>query len=739
MALIVGTEFDDIRSASSAEGDEVRGLEGSDTISGGPGNDTLNGNQGSDLIQADSSTSTASGNDSIFGGSGSDSVVGARFGFGGDTLLGNKGDDELVSTVFGGDIMFGGQNEDVLASRGTDTTIMNGDLGDDALWAGASSDSLFGGAGIDTLFGGTGDAIMLGEGENDEFIFQPLISTSVAGEAVTLGGFGGVDIIDDFDAGPGSGDILKLNQLDFGAEVTFADNTAGGVTVSFVGTAGGGSDDLSTQTITLNGVSVGQLLAFGSNDVEINGVVANSTNADATGASSFTFVVGGNAIPVRTGITVTGDASSEEIAGTVNDDTLVGNAGNDSLVGLAGFDSLTGNSGNDTLTGDSGNDTLFGNAGADLIFGGDGNDSLNGFGGGSTTDVGDTIEGGAGRDTIQGDDGNDSLLGNTGNDSIRGDAGEDYIAGNEGNDTLKGGDGNDTILGGEGNDTIDGEFGDDAIDAGAGEDTVFGGAGDDKIAGGSENDTIDGGAGNDSVYGGPGDDNLNGGAGNDTVAGEGNTNDIIDLGPGGIDFLTYFAPTEGVDAVSSFESFIGFPPMIPAGAPIPPVTPSFGIDQIAIYLPGFGDETPTIANVGGLFPTAFTAGGGTFPNVFPVTTPTGGFGGAPFAFDDSAYNFIYFNGNVATVDSPLLYAPVISTAGFTGIGAFFLFDVQNSILYWDRDGVGPSAAVALATLDNTPVVFGNSFTGGPFVTSARFTTFQAQDSFTFFDTITEVI
>ncbi|WP_145675644.1 nidogen-like domain-containing protein, partial [Azospirillum brasilense] len=62
------------------------------------------------------------------------------------------------------------------------------------------------------------------------------------------------------------------------------------------------------------------------------------------------------------------------------------------------------------------------------------------------TEVGETLEGGAGRDTINGGGGNDRLRGLAGNDSLSGGAGDDTLEAGTGNDTLSGGAGNDTFL-----------------------------------------------------------------------------------------------------------------------------------------------------------------------------------------------------------------------------------------------------------------------------------------------------
>ena len=103
---------------------------------------------------------------------------------------------------------------------------------------------------------------------------------------------------------------------------------------------------------------------------------------------------------------------------------------------------LTGTAGADTLAGGYFNDRIAGAAGADNISGGGGNDWLEG---GDETSGGDTVRGGAGDDMIFGGAGADQLYGDAGNDNIDGGAGDDYLKvnGGEGSDVLDGGDGAD--------------------------------------------------------------------------------------------------------------------------------------------------------------------------------------------------------------------------------------------------------------------------------------------------------
>lgn len=166
--------------------------------------------------------------------------------------------------------------------------------------------------------------------------------------------------------------------------------------------------------------------------------------------------------------------------------------------------------------------TITGTAGDDIIAPGN---TSNGVTGGPVTDLGDSIQGGAGNDSITGGAGNDILLGGTGHDTLNGASGDD---------TLRGGAGADSLLGGAGNDTADysdattgltaslripsSNTGDasgdtyssievligtafpDALVGSAGAETLIGGNNDDTLTGEAGSDVLDGGAGVDTVY-----------------------------------------------------------------------------------------------------------------------------------------------------------------------------------------------------------------------------------------------
>lgn len=117
------------------------------------------------------------------------------------------------------------------------------------------------------------------------------------------------------------------------------------------------------------------------------------------------------------------------------------------------------------ISGDGSSETLAGGIGPDYIIGGGGDDALYGLG------AGDWLDGGAGDDLVRGGDSDDLVDGGTGNDLVRGDDGNDYVSGFTGNDALYGGVGSDFIY------AADGEF--DRVSGGRGYDVCVVDEGDD--------------------------------------------------------------------------------------------------------------------------------------------------------------------------------------------------------------------------------------------------------------------
>ena len=170
-------------------------------VSGRGGNDVITGRNGSDKLRGNQ------GNDSLSGGDGHDFL---RGGSGDDTLNGGNGNDYL--------------------NGGIGLDVINGDGGNDTLLGKIGTDTLNGGSGNDTLDGGVDDDILTGGSGTDQFIF--------ANDS-------GSDRITDFNA--------NGEKLDFTASTyTFSD-------VSVTSVSGGVRVDVGAVSVTLDGVTVGQI------------------------------------------------------------------------------------------------------------------------------------------------------------------------------------------------------------------------------------------------------------------------------------------------------------------------------------------------------------------------------------------------------------------------------------------------------------------------------------------------
>jgi len=265
-------------------GNDVYGLDGDDTLRGGPGQDRLLGGRGNDFI-------VGSGNDSLYGGRGNDTLL-ASDDAGLDFLYGDRDDDVLIGSRFGGTLMFGGKGNDTLYGVPDSMTgeLMFGDLGDDVIYSEGQSTLVGGGGattpnvndGNDTLVGGFGDQLLIGGTGDDTYLFQPAVRKQIAGRWVTEGGYGGRDVIRGFAAGPNAGDTIRLNGLQGGDVVRLEDTPGTGVTIRVQGSV--------TNTIVVEDVALGSLIAPDSNDLFVNGGIVNQNTGNLSG-NTLTFTV----------------------------------------------------------------------------------------------------------------------------------------------------------------------------------------------------------------------------------------------------------------------------------------------------------------------------------------------------------------------------------------------------------------------------------------------------------------
>ena len=127
---------------------------------------------------------------------------------------------------------------------------------------------LTGGGGNDALIGGLGNDVFTGGSGIDQFIFQEQFIDPITGDVI--GGYGGADVITDYEAIAGIGDEIKFRNVDNNIGSSIADDGQGNtlITVSdrgnidpTAGSSGNGNFVPSTiQTILLSNVSALQLM-----------------------------------------------------------------------------------------------------------------------------------------------------------------------------------------------------------------------------------------------------------------------------------------------------------------------------------------------------------------------------------------------------------------------------------------------------------------------------------------------
>jgi serralysin len=201
-----------------------------ENVIGGSGNDDITGNTAANDLDG------AGGRDTLLGEAGADTLAG---GAGSDTLAGGADADDLAGNA-GFDRLSGNGQGDVL-NGGAQADKLFGGTGDDMLLGGNGADTLKGEGGFDTLEGGAGNDRLIGGSNADRFVFAD--------------GFGD-DVIRDFNA---TNDFEKIDLSAVASITDFADLTdAGNPHMTQVG-ADVVIDDFAGNTITLEGVSLGDL------------------------------------------------------------------------------------------------------------------------------------------------------------------------------------------------------------------------------------------------------------------------------------------------------------------------------------------------------------------------------------------------------------------------------------------------------------------------------------------------
>jgi len=522
--------------ASGAWIREIYGTSGADTITGTDANETINGRTGADVL-------TGLGGDDIYYLNNKDAQVIEAFDGGIDTIVAS------ISYTLPDHV------ENLTAASGSSWTALTGN---------ALPNIITGNAYTNIITGGTGNDILTGGGGTDTFVFS-------RGD--------GSDIITDFRAGSGSGNVIQLNDFRFStfAEVQAAMTEVGDDTYIALS---------EFETLVLRNVTANDLVASnfkllaelpqsGATKIwqvgweatsAVYGTSSNErfeTSAPVTygGKGDDTYLIsdsthaiveyaneGIDSVDAYVSYVLSANIENlalkaEGISGTGNElaNRIVGTSGSETINGKGGNDWISGGAGNDTFLYEkgSGYDTIADFAGQQA--GGSERDKLvlSGYDiSAYLTNVGDiwTVHYSGGTDTfrlvgvtaLRGDDYifitslEDGLAGIPASDGqlIRGNDDANVLNGTSGADHIQGGGGSDYIYGGRGVDTLNGQLGNDILYGNDGEDTLYGEEGDDILHGGNGNDQISGGIGSDMLYGEEGDDFLDGGVGNDIIYGQ---------------------------------------------------------------------------------------------------------------------------------------------------------------------------------------------------------------------------
>ncbi len=553
----------------------------------------------------------------------------------GQVVTGTPGDDSIVGT--------------------TDNDTLSGEAGNDTISGGAGDDVVNGGPGHDQLFGGDGND-RLTAGDDGSYL-------DGGNGADTLTGGAGNDYV--YDIYDGHANLLNGNG---GNDYLAGDGTLNG---------GDGND------------TIGYFAPHSDTGIYSGAVVNGGAGDDSIFA--YFDAPGGLSTP-------------NLINGGDGDDTIKAGADSDLIHGGNGDDLIYGGAGDDTLVGDTGADTMYGGAGNDTYYVDNSGDVVSEDSRGAGVDDGGTdtvyasisfalpdfvenlwLTAAAGRSNGTGNDLDNIIHGNSFNNALSGGGGNDHLLGDGGDDTLNGGAGNDYLDGGTGYNTLIGGTGDDTL-MGAGVDVMHGGAGNDTyyvndvadaVSEQSVPGTDDG--GHDIVYSSIGytlptfveDLTLLASAGNANATGNdlanvihGNNGDNVITGLGGSDTLLGGGGNDSLDGGAGADYLDG----------------------------GTGNDTLN----GGAGNDTLMGGAGADSFVFAAAGAANGV--------DQIYDFVHGTDQLVLggVDYGFAVGHGLTAAEFTagaaaaGTAAQFIWNSATHTLYWDDDGTGQDAAVAIA-------------------------------------------
>ena len=561
-----GNAAADLITANSGN-DTLTAGSGVATLVGGAGNVTFIVNSASDVVQStaplandtlQSSVSyTLPSNVNTLLLTGSTNLVATANSLGKDVLVGNSGNDTLISnsqidTLIGGSgnnvfvinnpadvILAGSGNNTVQTTYGytlpasianltlTGTTsitgtlgslngVLTGNSGNDTLTTGSGNDTIYGGSGSDQISGGSGsDALYAGSGGTS---VAPTYVYSGAGPTTLYGGSG-------FDAlypqgpatvvaGSGTGYVQMGTNTSYTPTIVL---NSGFGTLQLGSSNNGSNFNLNFGTgISPSSLGVTATTVGGGFGLQItNGV---STFLDTISLFPITYpsepLAGINAISFAD----SGSLTLAQLIAQAHSTSATLTSGASKLhFSVANSDSVTGGSGPDTISAWGNNDTLTGGTSSEKIYAGGNSEVV--YAGSATSvtiaapGLADTLYGGAGAATFYISDANDVLLQPTANGAT------DIISSSvsyslpvnmfelnlTGTSALLGTANGDTDLAnGYADAWISGNSGNDTLVASAGSDELFAGSGNQLLLGGSGSVTMEGGAGNDTLVAGTG-------------------------------------------------------------------------------------------------------------------------------------------------------------------------------------------------------------------------------------------
>lgn len=634
---------------------------------------TLTGTAGNDLLQG------FGGADTMNGGAGNDTyIVGT-----GDVLSDSGGIDMVVTditwslgTTFENLTMTGtanitmqGNNLDNLIIGNAGNNTFNARAGNDTIQAGAGNDriDMFG-----TGFASYGDEVVDGGAGFDTIDFSGYAKSAIvlqfwAGQ-ITGGGDGGLGTV-------------TFSNLEMFVTGAFND--------SLVGSDGAQSFDARGGDDTLWGYDGNDTLNGGAGNDQINSGLGNDVVTGGVGADRF--MIRGDAEPASFD-TILDFASGEDKFQFHANYSMqsLGASGNFVAGDERFYAGAAAHDASDRVIWD----------GTSLWFDSDGNGSIaplriaNVTGTVVATDI--FVQDGAPAGTNVGGEGPDSINGTSAGETIDGLGGNDTINGLGGHDRLVGSEGRDVLNGGDGNDTLDGWYSEQSFwDNELVADTLNGGAGDDRFNVDHVDDVLSDTGGVDTVHTADMDWTLAAGFENLVIH-----NDRSEAGGTGIGnalnnhmSLTY-GPGEligggGNDTLVSFTAW-GWSDLQGGD----------GDDSLAGYgyLDG-GSGNDTLEGGYGNFTGG--AGADTFLVRDPWSDPdvldfSSGFD--RIRLDARNMTELGTSGTLSSND-PRFYAAAGATGGHDADDRI-IFDTSSGQLYFDRDGIGGEAAIALATFHN---------------------------------------